>query len=283
MADQYWIGGTSGAFGTAANWLSAGVPADGDNLWYGEWSLQSCATGLTQAAKAFPLVIATKGFKFSIGSVGNELEPENGIGTLIWEATGAASEFHADTEIDYIHANSPALGVGMVLQCTKAGDETTELHQQDGLITLGANFNFVNASLVRVNGGRLIIASGCTMGTGNIIEQFGGEITSSQALITAKITGGTLNLDGTATATLIETNGPGARFNWKSTGTITGLRCNDGICDALTNDKARTLTQGWGRNPGRFLAGHGLVTTSDWITEGGWTPTYPHGVKIGRS
>lgn len=280
MAIQYFIGGTSGAFGTAGNWLSGAVPSDGDTIIGDERATQSLATGLTVAGKAFPLVVFTRGYRFSLGSVGNEFEPENGIGKLIWEATGADSQCHCDTEIDDVYIDSPARGVGVVLQCTAAGEETTNLHLKDGLVTLGANFNFVNSSFVTVEGGRLVIASGVTMGTGNKIVLAGGEIITEQTLIEATLKGGTLNLNGAAAAALIKVMGSNARFNWRSTGTVTRHEGYDGISDAYAVDLPRTLTDGLGMNPHQFLAGHGLIVTNGWQRIGSWNPTYPHGVVL---
>lgn len=273
MAKAYWIGTTSGAFTTDTNWDPVAVPSDGDEIWLTERSTQSLATALTIASKDFPVVIATPGYKYSLGSVGNEFEPADGIGEFIWQATGAASEAHLDTEIDYAYINTPAQGIGVTLHGTTAGDEMTTLHLVNGLVTLGATFNFVNASIVRMVGGRLVIPSGVTMGTGNQIIQSGGTIETAQTIINYSGTGGELVLSGAAAATLIALLGPG-RVTMSSTGTLTAVMVDAGVFDCLTTDKPRTITTLYGSGSGRAILGHDTTLTNA-VKGMGWRPEYP--------
>lgn len=281
MAKKYFTGATSGAYATATNWQGGVAPVDGDEIWLTELATQSLATGLTVAAVAWLKLVATRGYKHSLGSVGNEAEPANGIGTMIWEATGEGSEGHFDTEIDYAYIDTPAQGVGVIMSGTTAGDEMTELHLRNGLVTLGANFDFVAAGRIQVDGGRLVIPAGVTMGASSRIIQTGGKITSAQTIINLILDGGEFVLDAAAAATLIAISGSGL-LTHKSTGTIADLILSGGVLDTRTYDLARTITNAFGRAPARAILGYDTAVTNGWKKCGYWAPEYSHGEVINK-
>lgn len=275
MAKKYWTGATNGVLTTATNFQGGVALVDGDELWLTQLAVRSITSALTLAGVALAKVVATRGFLHSLGGVGNELEPENGIGEFRWEATGEDSEAHIDTEIDFGYINtSSKKGLGVILHGTAAGDEETAMHFVDGLITLDANYNFVNASIIRMDGGRLVIPSGVTLGTGNRILQNGGRIESAQTIINYRGRGGELYLSGTAAATLIDLCGEAGLVTLASTGTIAEAHVDAGVLDSRTFDLARTITSLYGGGTGRALLGHDTTVTSA-VQGNGWRPEYP--------
>jgi len=75
MAENIWLGGTSTAFGTAANWSTGSVPANsGDSVTYDGRAVAACA-GSNQSAKTLDVLRHYRSCGFAVGTIASGASP----------------------------------------------------------------------------------------------------------------------------------------------------------------------------------------------------------------
>jgi len=289
MADtKTWIGGTSTAYATAANWDTVTVPATGDTIIYNHQAQQGCLTGCDAGSDGhtYPKVIVTSGYKYGLAANGDPLDP-TAITKLYWSSAFAGTSY-LKGDIDDGTFESPTGEAGVV-----SIDGTLNHIALNGgkmHLTTNADLNSGDKLLVMTESrgvpSRLTIDSGVTLTTSHIVMN-GGEIVTLAAPVTLTVNGGHAILRGTAAATLINIDGDGV-VDWDSTGTIAMFHVRgDGLLRSIQYTRAKTLTEGHMYGNGRVdLRGKGgqlFTLTNGIFVHGANSPLFAPGSVVAVS
>lgn len=287
MADtKTWLGGTSTAYATAANWDTVTVPATGDTLIYNHQAQQGCLTGCDAGSNAhtYPKVIVTSGYKYGLAANGDPLDP-TAFTKLYW-SSGFTGTSYLKGDIDDGTFEAPEAGAGMV----EIDGTMNHIALNGGTVQLTANADLNSGDKLFVMTesrgvpSRLIIDSGATLTTSHIVMN-GGQLVTLASPVTLTVNGGVAILRGTAAiATMLNIDGDGI-VDWDSTGTVAMFHVRgDGLLRSVQFTRAKTLTEGHmygnGRVDLRCKGGQLLTLTAGIIVHGANSPLFAPGSVI---
>jgi hypothetical protein len=198
--EKYWVGGTSRAPGTAANWSTGDVVEEGDTLVWNDQAQQGMdGADLSNATPVACDCIVEDNYIFDLGSSGTPFSL-NGFTYLHFASGGTSQAFFgigasgADEGFDNVIVDTPnQRDPALTL---KGSIDLLTLN--NGKVAIDSTSTFTAASYIQVFGGELTIPAGVTVNTTNTTSISSGIITSSVTMETVNVGGGQFILDGTA-------------------------------------------------------------------------------------
>jgi hypothetical protein len=262
MATRYWVGTTSGNFGTAANWLPSGAPANSDTLIFDyrgnagtgpNTGLATVLTGLT--------IYIDKSYTDTIGvftdAVQTYLVIDGGtvhVGSQSGQGTASGSSLimidTGTTAATYNVYDSASTSSTTYFPPILIKGTVITLNQYGGSVGIAAlNADYTAAETATLVAGKVAKGNGSIdpslyLGAGvttTALYQSAGTIYSRANLTqtTVERTGGTYRYAGTGAHTTL--NNYGGTVYSEGTGTITTLR-NGGTVDFSRDPRAKTVT-----------------------------------------
>lgn len=280
MALKFWTGSTSTAYGTAANWLANGVPADNDTLFYNDASTQGMAGG-AQAGKTHAIIVDSK-FAYGIGSSGTPFEPDDITSLMFFANSIVPSYFKSDTtDLDRVIVDTQSAKDGLV----NLDGTIVDLTIRNGKVVTAAT-STVNGRISLMGGsgggsGELTVTAGTTV-AGVEMSMNGGKCTCAASIPTVIQNGGEFILSASAgIGTYLEVHD--GTFWWDaadvgSPSTIALAEILGGAFKTRTERQGRTLTNCnvYGAGIVDFsVGGHSMVMTNPVRAYGANPPRYP--------
>ncbi len=260
MADNSWTSGAGTTnLATAGNWSTA-VPLTGDTIRFLRQYTGGFAPVLN-ADTAFPtqliaLMIAGEGWTQDIGTTANPLTANF---TKLWTRATAGKIWFADSataNTAWVVCDSTAANP-LSHDCLSVNGATiTQLDVLRGMTTVigGTVTDFVVAARnVAVSEAKLILNTGVTISTSG--EQYNGIISSSVAVPTMIVNGGTYTHEVGATGGMTTLKANGGRINLNYAGTYTTVRHRAGCIIDVTQDGSVKTFINYYRYPGSILIG----------------------------
>lgn len=246
MADAVFIGGTSAAYATAANWDPVAVPATDVTLIFNGQSQQGMdGTDISASPKNHAMIVE-ESFIYAIGSAGQPFEP-TGITSLYFAGAGTATSYinigaTGGTDMDNVVVDSPSAKSPILILGGTNGD-IARLTVRRGKVEV-ANSTIIDGK-VTVIGGIGASTSELTLGTGLTLAGLevaieGGKLTTSTLIPTLQMKGGEAVLSGSAGLTLLEQS-DGTVF-WDAISTIALAEIRGGRFATRTTRIGRVLT-----------------------------------------
>lgn len=239
MATKYWLGTTSGNFGTAANWSDNAAPANSDTLYI--TGANPITAGLSTGLTSINLYV-DQSFSSYIGTSAGYLVI--GCSTFVFAGTG--------TTASYIDLGSSAINA--IVNGTPTGNTltgTSGLYLKDSaLTTLSVSSGYVGlatglltetstVTTARVAGSNayVVLGSGVTLTTAQLLA---GNLWVNCAATTLTVQSGTAYTNGSGAITTV--NNYGAILYPNSSGTVTTMNLYGGTTNFLTSPVARTVS-----------------------------------------
>lgn len=235
MANVTWLGTTSTAFGTAANWSGGSVPSASDSIRFvANYSNPIAAHDFSGTALAD--VVFEKGFAATVGSKTGNLK-----------LTCTFFEF-AGTGVSYIDLAASSIAPRVVTTATTPGaglyalnligSALTTLSVESGSVAVAAAHGTTSTvATIRQRGGELKVGEGTTLTT---YSGYGGTATILASMTNANVYGSSVTTgeQGTITTLTMESG----LLVANSSGTITTATLNGGELDLASSGGNRTVT-----------------------------------------
>ena len=282
MANNIWLGTTSGDASNAANWMTGSVPASGDNIHFSALYNNPVTAGLmalndSTLGGALGAVIVENGYSGTWGAAGGSdfqftctRFQSYGTGTMFVDLQASA--------IAPIINNSASPQNGQV-GINIIGSALTTLNVLGGSVGVASQFGeTATVATLRIIGSsaQVYVGSGVTLTTIECIA--GGNHEVHCAVATINMYGGTLYTEETGGVTS-NLNVYGGTFYGESTGTIAA--CNvyngNGTVNMTSSTVARTISSVTVAGTGWTLAYDPAVVTVTAITP----PTVPISLSAG--
>jgi len=247
MAVKTWVGGTSNALGTGANWDGAAEPDDGDTLIFNHRSAGNnpCTSGCDAgtAGDTYPKVIVSEGYKQQLGASGDPLDPA-AITELYWQSGHEGTSYIDGTSLVDGTFQSPVAS-----NVVEFKGEAQHIALNSGQLHLVSGFTIANGDqLIEVSQStgvktRLTIDSGLTF-TGSEVHATGGEIVNASTLIDLHVSGDAVVFLRDAAAVTgsiyIDDN---ATVYWDSSGTLAMVHVKGGKLVSRSYTLEKTLSE----------------------------------------
>lgn len=220
MATVAWTGNTDGDWNTVTNWSTGALPNAGDDVIFNTTS-RDVTVSSSVASTNYGSIRVLPGFTGKLGVAGTKLEVD---ATNLIIATDQA-QVHLDgdyttgviTEVFNGSASSPGVTFG-----TASSFSTLRIVGGGSVIEFAGTLTTLQVlQAPRVTVSVLSTASAFT----NLLMD-SGEVTTAEAITTADVSGGSLELTGAAGATTVNLTGAG-NLNHNSTGTVATLNVFD--------------------------------------------------------
>jgi len=254
MAERVWLGASSGAFSTAANWSGATVPIATDNLIFDGRAANSLSSGLSQSGITFASIRVSSAFTYNIGVIASGAltlfecgctnlligEPQ-GDGSIGSGSPLLAFNFGAVANTTRVLNASTTGSSGFAPVMLKGTEATNVLIVTSGWIGVATNILNETSTIARLDvlgsDANVQLGGGCTLTT---INQTAGNISFRSAVTTFDQQGGTATSEGSGAITTLTVGG---RFVSNSTGTVTTATViNGGELDLSQNTASRIFT-----------------------------------------
>tara|TARA_Y100001937_G_scaffold128752_2_gene207611 strand:- start:4322 stop:5173 length:852 start_codon:yes stop_codon:yes gene_type:complete len=232
MATVTWTGATDGDWNTTSNWSTGALPGAGDDVIFNSTS-RDVTISSSVAGTTYGSLKILDGFTGSLGVTGTKLEV---MATSLLVATDQA-KIHLDghyttaiiTDMFPGTAASPNVTFGSSSQFT-----TLRITGGKGAVEV-ASAGLTTVQMLGADQAVLSVLSTSSSFTNILMDS--GTLTTAESFTTADVSGGTLELTGTAGGTTINLTSTGA-LEHNSTGTVTNLNVFDSACLATTTDNS---------------------------------------------
>lgn len=239
MALPIWISTGSVDHNTGANWSTGTSPANGDSVTFDNVGTANCTTNMTQAGETYAAVNVGPNYAGAIGTSGSPYTPD---AITILNYKGSGTSFFGGA-IASIYVDSPnANPAGLTLTCT--GIALMDVVR--GGVTVSGSGTSAASGRINIGGTGNVTLNGAAMSASTeIIVNDQGVLTIYVNIINLTLNGGTVFLGtstttGTATSTAIQVAGGTLNVYGSGTATLVEGRANGRII--VHNDVARTWT-----------------------------------------
>lgn len=235
MADSTWLGTTSTAYATAANWNLGYAPGTADHVRFVAL-YDNAVVGSDQSGTAVGDFIVENGYSSTIGSKTTNLKIDPNF--FMFSGRGQAFfDLHtAAITAEVINTASGSAGEhGLYL----IGSAIAELQTKGGDVGVAARHN-TTATVVtsNINGGTVAFGEGATLTTVNV---YSGQVKLRAGCTTLNVYGGSVLLEEQAAVTTLNMKGGGV-VTYNSTGTIGTCNIDEGHLECTDVGLARTIS-----------------------------------------
>ena len=233
MAVVSWTGTTDGDWNTTTNWSTGALPGAGDDVIFN--TSRNVTISSSVAGTTYGSLKILDGFTGSLGVTGTKLEV---MATSLLIANDQAS-IHLDghyttaiiTDMAPGTAASPNVTFGTSSQFT-----TLRITGGKGAVEV-ASAGLTTVQILGADEAVLSVLSTASSFTNILMDS--GTLTTAESFTTADVSGGILELTGTAGGTTVNLTSTGG-LEHNSTGTVTNLNVFDSACLATTTENATT-------------------------------------------
>lgn len=252
MATNYWLGGTSSAFATGANWFTGSAPTTGDTV-----IIDQTATGPLAASNQSAILLAalnvTAGNTQLIGDAATPLQIgatvlRIGDPTISGVQGNGSGRINLDvgaglSNITIVTSSQNPVDTGLTPVRVKGTNASNVVVMLGGLASVAGNTISETATVLScdVLGGTLILNNGVTWTT---LSQSGGSVTTNSGGTTLNQYGGTCTTQGIGIITTCNIAGSTSLSHRPASGAmITTLNAHaGGVADFSGNPLAGTVT-----------------------------------------
>jgi len=233
MADSLWLGTTSDAWATSANWSSA--PGTGDHVRLVPLYNNALA-GSDQSGTAIGDFFVESGYSKAIGSKTANLKIDPNF--FSYAGTGQAFiDLHSAAITAEINATATAStgehGLYLIASAL------TQLVVGSGDVGIAARHNTsATVTTININGGSVTCGEGTSLTTLNV---YGGSAVLRCNATTVNVYGGTVTLEEQAAVTTLNLKGNGTVY-YNSTGTVGTAVLDSGSLDCTRSGLSRTIS-----------------------------------------
>lgn len=251
MALRTWVGGTSGAWSTAANWLEGSVPVNSDDVLFTN-SAVDVDTGLNQSAVTLTSLTVDQTYTGKWATASTYLQV--GVsGTVTLGAKSPTGQGNGSGRLNLdLGSTTPSLFIqGSASTAADTGMAPIRIKSSGTIVTSAISGG--SSAIADVSGNACTITTLSVTGTSTFVylgvgatvtnlNQNGGvvDLRSANTVTSAKIGGGTYNVNGNAAHTTLLLRGGSCNYN--GTGTITNTKINSGTLDFRGDLRAKTST-----------------------------------------
>ena len=270
MAKRTWSGNTSGAWGTASNWVEAAVPIAADDVLIPAGA--ALITGSDQSATALGYVLVEEGYATAIGAA-----PTAGAAAVFLKLNCTRFEF-GGSGVSYIDLGASAIRPRVFGTAAAATGKHGLYLKGSALATLSVDKG--NVGLAALHGETATVTTARTAGSSATLKLGAGVTVTTVQVLDGTIEQRCASTTSTAMAGELRTkevgaittlNGFGGLVYPESTGTITTLNIEGANVDFTRSGAARTVTTtNWKR--GELAAGPAVTFTNNPIppTDRNW-------------
>ena len=243
MATIFWVGGTSTAWDTAANWSGGAVPSNSDTVVFTDSRITVNQNVAGATTTNVPLnIYLDPSYEGNLGSSGTY---------LTFDASNITQVYIAGTGKQYLNiASGDTITEMIVLTDNKASDAVnidadgtlTNLFVLKGQVNVvsGANVTTMNIAYESSKTGDATVNIQAAAAV-TTVNQAAGVLNSAEAVTTLNMEGGAATwTDGNITT--VNIHGGGTLVYKSDTHTITALNVFNGFCDLSQEGSPKTIT-----------------------------------------